>query len=456
MINVHSSISKSQKRVGIISLLLLTFSGLMTSSTSCAFGLCSSESPLVRPTISTIPPPTASDYQEKSSVVILMNVTYQVTSTYSYANRVRVWMKRYGNHSSPTQPGVAPIQTSALLSTSYNLMDSDHSIDSDVANNTYEYFRFDLTPNQIFQYSALYRIRLSHMEWEVDSDISESAEGNFLHAYEQCGINVSAPWYQSLTQHENNFEVNNSALIELTSDICDGKPTLLEKIQSILSWINENIEGEYTKDSQGAYFTYLRKKGDCSDFSSLFATMLRILKVPARKITGIQLFSPSGSFYPFHVGESFNYIVQKISDYDYHAELPGHAWVEYYHPYYGFISLDPTFARANPQKYTNYIGYHYLTGSVGENYYEGIEPQLPNPVVGWGVLPYIKADNIYAIRWNYTLAVEVEETRGYIWIPKQVNDLLPILIALPFSLLVLSLQLYRWRKRKKLESKPVK
>ncbi|MFX0209681.1 MAG: transglutaminase family protein [Candidatus Hodarchaeota archaeon] len=453
MINLRSSIYKSQKILGIISLFLLTFSSFMTSSNSLAIGLLSSESTLIRSTTSIFPPPTASDYQEKSSVVVLMNVTYQVKSTSSNINSVRFWMKRYGNHSSPTQPGVAPIQVSELLSTTYNLMNSDHSIGSDANNNSYEYFSFNLTHDQIFQYSALYQIRLSHMEWKIDDDISENAEGNFLHAYDYSGINVSDPWYQSLTQDENNFEVNNSALIELTYNICKGKPTLQEKIQSVLSWINENIEGEYTKDSQGAYVTYLRKKGDCSDFSCLFVTMLRILKVPARKVTGVQLFSPSGSFYPFHVGESFNYIAQKISNHGYYAELPGHAWVEYYHPNYGFISLDPTFARKNPGKYTNYIGYHYLTGSVGENYYEGIEPQLPTPVVGWGVLPFIKAHNIYAIRWNYTLAVEVEETRGYIWVPKQVNDLFPFLIGLPFSLLVLSLQLYRRKKRKKLEAR---
>jgi hypothetical protein len=456
MINLRPSKFKSQKRVGIISLFLLTFSGFIPSSNSLAIGLFSGESTLIRSTTSTIPPPTASDYQEKSSVIVLMNVTYHVKSTSANTNNVRFWMKRYGNHSSPTQPGVAPIQTSALLSSSYNLMNSDHSIDSDADNNTYEYFSFNLTHAQIFQYSALYRIRLSHMEWEIDNDISENAEGNFLTAYEDMGINISDSWFQSLTQAENNFEVDNSALIELTYTICKGKSTLQEKIQCILSWINENIEGEPTKDSQGAYLTYLRKQGDCSDFSCLFVTMLRILKVPARKVTGVQLFSPSGSFYPFHVGESFNYIAQKISNHDYYAEFPGHAWVEYYHPHYGFISLDPTFARENPQKYTNYIGYHYLTGSVGENYYDGIEPQLPTPVVGWGVLPFIKAHDIYALRWNYTLDVEVEETRGYIWIPKLVNDFFPILIGFPLSLLVLSLQLYRWRKRKKLESRPVK
>jgi transglutaminase-like putative cysteine protease len=455
MIKLHPSMYKSKKRVvRITSLILLTFIGIMSYSNLPITSPISSESTPIRSSTSNIPPPSASDYQEKSSVVILMNLTYRVQSTSSYTNGVRFWMKQYGNHSSPTRPGVAPIQTSRLLSTHWNLMDTNHlADDNDANNNTYEYFDFNLTQNQIFQYSAMYRIRLSHMEWDINNDITENAEGNFLNAYEQKGVNIADPWYRYLIQDENNFEANNSELIELTYAICKGKTTLQEKIQSILGWINKNIEGEATQDSQGAYATYLRKKGDCSDFSTLLATMLRILKVPARKITGLQLLSPTGSFYPFRVGESFSYIAQKTGDYTYHAELPGHAWVEYYHPNYGFISIDPTFARKNPEKYTNYLGYHYLTGSVGENYFDGIEPQLPNPVVGWGVLPYIIAQNTYAIRWNYTLEVEVEETSGYIWIPKLVNDLLPVIIAAPLTwIVIISILIYRKKRKKKLES----
>lgn len=395
--------------------------------------------------------PIASNYRETSAVVIQVNITYRVESVGGYLNFIRFWTHRLESHNNSTQIGVAPIQESELLSLDYNLMNATHKIDyGDVNNNIVEYFGFNLTKNQKFKYTAIYRVRLAELKWQIENDISENTEGNFLDAYEQHGVNISSPWYQHLTQSENNLEANNSELVSLTYEICEGKSTLQEKIQAILLWLRDNIAAEPTDRSQGAYQTYLRGIGDCSDYATLFVTMLRILKVPARKITGLQFLHIPDSFYPLRVGESFKYSGAKIDSYQYYALFPGHAWAEYYHPDCGFISLDPTFARTNPQKYTNYIGYYYLTSNIGENYYEGIEPQLPYPYTGWGMLPYIKAASTSSLRWNYTVEAVVEETMGYVWIPKFLYLIRGLFVTVPISGLVFLIYRY-WKKSKKNE-----
>ncbi len=386
--------------------------------------------------------PTQLNYQEEGSVVIQANISYQITSVGSFKNTVEIWLQKLENHNSTAQ-------TCELLHSDYNIETATHQIDQDFKNNTIEYFKVDLRDTLVFNYTASYRLHLKHLEWDIDEDIAENSEGHFRDSYEQCGINTSDSWYQHLTHSENNLEADNAELISLTYEICEGKMTLQEKIKAILSWINTNIRGEPTRESQGAYRTYIRKAGDCSDFSTLFVTMLLILQVPARKVSGVQLFHPpSFSFYPFHVGETFEYFAKKYGDFQFEAELPGHAWVEYYHPNYGYICLDPTFARSN-SKYINYIGYHYLTSSIGENYFEGIDPPFPRPIAGLGVLPYLNPTSPLALRWNYTLNIEVEDTNGYVYTPKIINDLLPVIIGFPISLSVVIILSYWDRKKKR-------
>ncbi|MHA1648428.1 MAG: transglutaminase-like domain-containing protein [Promethearchaeota archaeon] len=220
-------------------------------------------------------------------------------------------------------------------------------------------------------------------------------------------------WYQHLTQSETNLEVNNSILIELTHEICDGEPTLQGKIKEILKWLKDNIDFASTWESQGAYKTYQRKKGDCSDYASIFTTMIRILKIPTRKVLGFSIIPAVGSkFHPPREGDCFNYSGSKYGARSLSISIPGHAWAEYYHPRYGFITLDPVFACSNPLKYMNYIGYHYFIVSLGENFYEGIELQLAAPASEWNLIPHLEIENNLAIRWNFSLKVEVLETEG--------------------------------------------
>lgn len=68
-------------------------------------------------------------------------------------------------------------------------------------------------------------------------------------------------------------------------------------------------------------------------------------------------------------------------------------------------------------------------------------------MAGLGTLPFLNSLSPLDLRWNYTLDVEVENTKGYIYIPKLLNDLMPIIITLPFSLSIIIIVKYRnWKK----------
>jgi len=62
----------------------------------------------------------------------------------------------------------------------------------------------------------------------------------------------------------------------------------VEKAEKICNWVSSNIvyNGLLDKQEKGALWAYTNLQGDCSEFSSLMVTLLRIQGIPARKISG--------------------------------------------------------------------------------------------------------------------------------------------------------------------------
>ncbi|MCY3412986.1 MAG: transglutaminase domain-containing protein [Candidatus Heimdallarchaeota archaeon] len=392
----------------------------------------------------------ASNYDEKSSVTVLITLTYKVKSLSPNENQVKIWMQRIEGHNPETQNAVAPMQESQIVSLDFSNQDVIHIVDKDNNQNEIEHLAVNLTENQVFEHTITYRLKLSKMKWEIDKEMTEDLDGTFLSSYEKAGIDTNSDWFNYLTRSELNLEANNSELIELTHEITSDHSKLQDKIEAILIWLDENIEAVSTDYSQGAYLTYLKEQGDCSDYTTLFTTMLRILNVPARTVSGIQLLDENMEFYPLQKGQTFEYFGEKYGSFARRALFPGHAWTEYYHPEYGFITLDPTLARYNPSKYMNYVGYHYFVVSIGESFYKNVVPELPEVLTGWNLIPHIIANDMTAIRWNFTMQGTVEDINGYIWIPPELKNILPvipIITAIPFILININ------RKRKRIKQK---
>ncbi len=158
------------------------------------------------------------------------------------------------------------------------------------------------------------------------------------------------------------FEANSAELRALSNELCRDTSNVIEKARNIHDWVAENIQYEIQAEEMGAQYAYLNKKGDCSDFSDLMITLLRIQGIPARKITGpiyTDILEPQ-------IGDNWSYFF----DYDGASGniefnlSSGHAWLEYYVPNYGWIACDPTWSQSDVS-YFNYMDCVHFYNTFG-------------------------------------------------------------------------------------------
>ena len=322
-------------------------------------------------------------YETWSEITLQMDYEWKMWSA-TNGNDFEMWMPRLSNHSHPYVTGVAPLQYVQITSNSTNIVPSSYYYDPiDENNNSVEYFSDTLNTGTEFVYNISYTITTNETTW----DLKEENEGEY---------NLTDPFYTRLTKVENNIEVNFPSLVSLSNSICSGKTTVISKFEAILDWVIDNIEYTEETASKGAYQTYVDESGDCSDFSTILVTLLRIQGIPARKILGMALIDEEGyAALDLEVGDEFSYSLDS---------LPGHAWVEFYVPGYGFITMDPTWAQMN-KDYRDYIDHIHIVSAIGENSLAGIEPALPQSFTEFGLTPIISSSS--AIQYELTINIEV-------------------------------------------------
>jgi len=127
------------------------------------------------------------------------------------------------------------------------------------------------------------------------------------------------------------YQTDNATLIAKSNEIAGAYTNPFDKAQAVISYVANHLE--YTAlggDEKGAYWAYDNGKGDCSEYSSLMITLLRIQGIPARKAGGFMIVQNMG--YKPYVGQSWTFRFE---------ELLAHAWVEYYIPSIGWIQCEP-------------------------------------------------------------------------------------------------------------------
>jgi hypothetical protein len=185
-------------------------------------------------------------------------------------------------------------------------------------------------------------------------DIEDSDIGSFVQSDEIFSLYCNNP--------EQYYERDNPSLISLSNSIVDSSDNPIEKAEKIFDWVSDNLDynGNLPPQEKGALWAYNNLEGDCSEYSSLMVTLLRIQNIPARKVTGFLLSNdPSirlktGDIWIFHASESSSNII-------------GHAWVEYYIPNIGWIACDPTWNSGS--NYFNRIDFLRFNLNVGANFF---------------------------------------------------------------------------------------
>lgn len=147
---------------------------------------------------------------------------------------------------------------------------------------------------------------------------------------------------------------------KLTYQITNKDESILDKIQSIFNFVVKRFEYCYPVKQRGARHLNLDNlRGDCGEYSSLFVTMCRILKIPARNNTGFVVFAKQ----------------KKIVE---------HGWVTIYLRPYGWIDMDTQYASLERninlgiKEYFAQRSDHRITFTNGFNI--PIKPTLPP---GW-------------------------------------------------------------------------
>jgi len=224
------------------------------------------------------------------------------------------------------------------------------------------------SPKKPFSIKAVYTIkRFERLTSEINTkqDISVHDSGQF-------GIFLAPSHYA----------VINDAVRKFSAEATAGKTGAMEKARAIYDWIvghmdyNKQIPGFGKGDVNRACVMINGSgegAGNCTDFHSLFASMMRVQNIPVKFEMG----------YPLTPGKDRNQL--KAGGY--------HCWAKFFAAGLGWVPVDISEARKNPKKR------EYYWGSICENrikFSEGRDITLPQQVGEklnyFGPDPYMEID----------------------------------------------------------------
>jgi transglutaminase-like putative cysteine protease len=131
----------------------------------------------------------------------------------------------------------------------------------------------------------------------------------------------------------------NGTIAELAKQQTAGDTTPLEKARHIYNYVVATMRYDKTGEGWGhgdAIWACTAKRGNCTDFHSLFIGMMRSVGIPARFEIG----------FPLPEGKS-------------EGDIPGyHCWAEFYLNGIGWIPVDASEAWKHPEKHDYFFGAH--------------------------------------------------------------------------------------------------
>ena len=161
---------------------------------------------------------------------------------------------------------------------------------------------------------------------------------------------------------------------QLAAEVTRGRQGDLDKARAIYDYVVDTMS--YDKSGTGwgngdIYWACDAKRGNCTDFHALFIGLARAVGIPAKFEIGLPLPPARGS------GEIAGY----------------HCWAEFHLAGYGWVPVDASEARKNPDKRS------YFFGALDENRVQFtvgrdlvLAPRQAGPPLNYFVYPYVEVD----------------------------------------------------------------
>ncbi|MCI0705187.1 MAG: transglutaminase domain-containing protein [Planctomycetia bacterium] len=166
--------------------------------------------------------------------------------------------------------------------------------------NTFAYFEF-ANPQGAQIITHTFRATVWELNWDVDPAKVMRVE----------------KWPASFDPYRRSESqvVVNEKFKKLANEIAGNKPNPAAELREILSWTHKNLTYDHSNASLvgSAEHAFSKKRGDCSDYHGLCASLGRSLGLPTRVTYGLHLFPKN---------------------------LPGHCKLEAFLPPYGWVSFD--------------------------------------------------------------------------------------------------------------------
>ena len=293
------------------------------------------------------------------------------------------------------------------------------AVEIDKFNNTYDLFNASLSSGQSIALSQTYDVILNEV---VFRDIDDYEIGNYNMNDEIFDLYCN--------QTEIYFDIEDSNLIFASNNLTGISPpdNPIEKAKKIGNWVGSHLEYDETlTEEKGALWAYINERGDCSEFSDLMITLLRIQKIPARKVSGILLSNQPG-IKP-HVGQDWIFSTNPIGE---KQRFLRHAWVEYYVDNIGWIPVDPTWHKIT-NNFFNRIDYQRFTFTVGAWFSVPNQPDVSE-------FPILYVNSTYNSTYNSEYLFRIEVLEAHLINP---DDFPYIITIIPISVLFLIFVIYR-------------